>query len=189
MKSVRLLSFVIRFCLLFWTSPCTTFNSIPIILKLLTTNRNIALIYSVTICEQKTLRRNARSGSFQHELQHRCFQLWRLPAFKTRLLYKPWFVGLYSEKLPFLLYIFILSGQSRDKASLNNYKGILFGLPRKKKRYIIFGWKQRHFQTHALSASMSSLSFHQGARKAHPAGEILILGWKIRFCMVIFTVQ
>ena len=31
------------------------FNSIPIILNLLT-NRNIALIYSVTICEQKTQR-------------------------------------------------------------------------------------------------------------------------------------
>ena len=29
------------------------FNNIPIILKLLT-KRNIALIYSVTICEQKT---------------------------------------------------------------------------------------------------------------------------------------
>ena len=78
---------------------------------------------------------HARSESFQHKLQHRCFQLWRLPAFKTRLLYKPWFVGIYSEKLPFLLYIFILSGQSRDKASLNNYKGILFGLPRKKTLY------------------------------------------------------
>ena len=113
----------------------------------------------------------ARSGSFQHRLQHRCFQRWRLPAFKTRLLYKLWFVGIYSEKFPFILYIFIPPGQSRDKVSLNNYKCILFGLPRKKKRYIVFGWKQRHFQTHALSVCMSSLSCHQGARKAHPYGE------------------
>ena len=45
--------FVIGFCQLFWTWPCTTFNSIPNILKLLT-NRDIALIYSVIICEQKT---------------------------------------------------------------------------------------------------------------------------------------
>ena len=50
---------------------CITFNSIPIILYLLT-NRNIALIYSVTICEQKT-KDSALSGSFQHKLQHRCF--------------------------------------------------------------------------------------------------------------------
>ena len=73
--------FVISFCLLFWTWPCTTFNSIPIILKLLT-NRNIALIYSVIICEQKT-KDCARSGSFQHNLQHHCFQLWCLPGFLT----------------------------------------------------------------------------------------------------------
>ena len=45
--------FVICFCYLFWTWPWTTFKSIPIILNLLT-NRNIALIYSVIICEQKT---------------------------------------------------------------------------------------------------------------------------------------
>ena len=76
-------SFVIGFCELLWTWPCTTFNSIPIILNLLT-NRNIALIYSVTICEQKT-KDCARSGSFQHKLQHRCFQLWCLPAFLTSL--------------------------------------------------------------------------------------------------------
>ena len=40
--------FVISFCKLFQTWPCTTFNSIPVILNL-RTNRNIALIYSVTI--------------------------------------------------------------------------------------------------------------------------------------------
>ena len=61
--------------------PCTTFIRIPIILNLLT-NRNIALIYSVTICEEKT-KDCARSGSFQYYLQHRCFQLWCLPAFLT----------------------------------------------------------------------------------------------------------
>ena len=38
------------FCQLFWTWPCTMFNSVPIILNLLT-NRNIALIYSDTIYE------------------------------------------------------------------------------------------------------------------------------------------
>ena len=42
-------SFVICFC----TWLCTKFISIPIILKLLK-NRNIALVYSVTIWEQKT---------------------------------------------------------------------------------------------------------------------------------------
>ena len=36
-----------------WTWWCTTFNNIPIILILLT-NKNTALIYLVTICEQKT---------------------------------------------------------------------------------------------------------------------------------------
>ena len=41
------------------------------ILNLLT-NRAIALIYSVAICEQKT-KDCARSGSFQHKLQRRCF--------------------------------------------------------------------------------------------------------------------
>ena len=46
-----------------------------------------------------------------------------------------------------------------------------FWYSQKKKRYIVFGWKQRHFQTHALSVCMSSLSCHQGARKAHPYGE------------------
>ena len=74
-------SFVIWFCYLFWTWPCTTFNSIPIILNLLT-NRNIALIYSVIFWEKKT-KDCARSGSFQHKLQHRCFQLWCLPAVIT----------------------------------------------------------------------------------------------------------
>ena len=63
--------FVIGFCSRFWTWPCTTFNSIPIILKLLT-NRNIALIYSVIICEQQT-KDCAQSGSFQHNLQHQLF--------------------------------------------------------------------------------------------------------------------
>ena len=58
--------------------PYTTFQSIPIILKLLT-NRNISVIYSVIICEPKT-KDCARSGSFQHNLKHHCFQLWCLPV-------------------------------------------------------------------------------------------------------------
>ena len=33
--------------------PCTTFNSIPIMNLILLANRNIALIYSVTICEKQ----------------------------------------------------------------------------------------------------------------------------------------
>ena len=70
MKPVRLL------CYMFFSffGPDSEFHdqvSIPIILNLLT-NRNIALIYSVTICEQKDC---ALSGSFQHKLQHHCFQL------------------------------------------------------------------------------------------------------------------
>ena len=58
-------------CSVSW--PYIKFNSIPTILNLLT-NRNITLIYSFTICEQKT-KECALSGSFQHKLQHRCFQL------------------------------------------------------------------------------------------------------------------
>ena len=78
---------IICYCWLFWTWPWTMFNSIPIILNLLT-NRNIALFFSGTICEQKT-KDCARSGSFQHKLclQHCCFQIWCLLAFLTSLLY------------------------------------------------------------------------------------------------------
>ena len=47
----------------------------------------IALINSVTICEQKT-EDCARTGSFQHKLQHRFFSAWCLPAFITSLLYQ-----------------------------------------------------------------------------------------------------
>ena len=78
-------SFVICFCCLFWTWLCTTFNSLPIILKFLT-NRNFALIYSVLICGQKT-KDCARSGSFQYNLQHHCLQLWSLPGSLTGLPY------------------------------------------------------------------------------------------------------
>ena len=67
MKPDRLLCYMFLLAILDLT------DSIPIILNLLT-NRNIALIYSVTICEQKT-KDCARSGSFQHKLQHHCFQL------------------------------------------------------------------------------------------------------------------
>ena len=43
-----------------------------------------------SICEQKT-RDCARSGSFQHNLQHRCLQLWCLTVFITpSLFYWPW---------------------------------------------------------------------------------------------------
>ena len=59
----------VLFAFLAFFRACTTFNSTPIILNLLT-NRNIALIYSVTIFEQKT-KDCARSASFHHKLQHR----------------------------------------------------------------------------------------------------------------------
>ena len=68
---------------LFSTRPCTTLNSIPIILNLLT-NRNIALIYSITICEQKT-KVCAWAGSFQHKLQHHLFHVWCLPSNQSHL--------------------------------------------------------------------------------------------------------
>ena len=60
MKPARIFSYIFL-----WTKQCTTFNSIPIILNLLT-NKIAALIYSVTICEQKT-KVCATSGSFQHK--------------------------------------------------------------------------------------------------------------------------
>ena len=79
-------SFVICFRWLFWTWPWTTFNSIPIILKL-ATNGNVALVYSVTICCQKSGLSTARLGSFQHKLQHRFFNFDVCAAFITSLLY------------------------------------------------------------------------------------------------------
>ena len=74
-----------------FVSLCTMFNGNPIILNLLT-NRNIRLIYSVTICEQKT-EDCTWSGSFQNKLQHCCFHLWCLPAVLTSLLYLLWWDG------------------------------------------------------------------------------------------------
>ena len=50
-----------------WTWKCTTLKSIPIILIVLT-NKNVALIYSITICQKKT-KDCAPSGSLQHRLQ------------------------------------------------------------------------------------------------------------------------
>ena len=68
MKPVR------RLCYMFlWTWRCTKFNSIPSIL-ILPTNKNIPLIYSVTICQQKT-KDCAPSRSFQHKLQYLCFYM------------------------------------------------------------------------------------------------------------------
>ena len=80
MKPVRLLCYC--FCYLFWTWPCTTFNSIPFILKLLT-NRNIASIFSVSICEQET-KDCARSGSFEHKLQHLLFSTLMFAGFHNQ---------------------------------------------------------------------------------------------------------
>ena len=66
MKPVSLLCYMFL-----WTWRCTTFNSTPSILILLT-NKIIPLIYSITICQQKT-KDCAPSGSFQHKLLHRFF--------------------------------------------------------------------------------------------------------------------
>ena len=66
----------------FGTWPCRMFNSIPISMKLLT-NRNIALIYSVIICEHKT-KDCARSGSFQHKLQYHGFQTLMFAGFPNQ---------------------------------------------------------------------------------------------------------
>ena len=49
------------------------------------TNRNIALIFSVTLWTKNKVLCTVRS--FQHKLHHHCFQLWCLPAFLTSLLY------------------------------------------------------------------------------------------------------
>ena len=75
MKPVRLFCymFLLAFVDLTVHNVQSVFNSVPIILNSLA-NRNIAMIYSLTICEQKT-KDCARSGSFQHKLQRHCFQL------------------------------------------------------------------------------------------------------------------
>ena len=73
MKAVRILCYGFFFLTFFGPDRAQRSISIPIILNL-RTNRNIELTYSVTICEQKT-KDCKRSGSFQHKLQSRCFQL------------------------------------------------------------------------------------------------------------------
>ena len=69
----RPLDFSVIRCML-WFFRCMTCNSIPIILILMT-NKNVILIYSNTICEQKA-KDCALSGSFHHKLQHCGFYLW-----------------------------------------------------------------------------------------------------------------
>ena len=65
----------------FFSSPTTTpLRWVDFEEKIESVNR----LYSVTTCEQKT-KDCARSVSFQHKLQHRCFQLQCLPAFITSL--------------------------------------------------------------------------------------------------------
>ena len=61
MKPVRFLCYMFL-----WAWKCTTFKSVPVILIVLT-NKNVALIYSVTICQQKT-KDCALSGCFWHKL-------------------------------------------------------------------------------------------------------------------------
>lgn len=70
--------------------------SILIILILLT-NIKVALIYSFTICEQKT-KNYVHSGSTQPNirLRHRFFYNWCLLPFKASLLYSLW------KRVPFL---------------------------------------------------------------------------------------
>ena len=62
------------FYMFLWIWRCTTFSSIPIILIFLR-NKNVALLYSVTIWEQKT-KDCTPSGSFQHKLQYHWFLLY-----------------------------------------------------------------------------------------------------------------
>ena len=89
MKPVRLLCYM--FLLAFWIWPCTRFNDIPIILNLLTKWIETShLFIQSQFVKKKTNKQTkdcARSGIFQHKVQHRCFQLWCLPAFITSLLY------------------------------------------------------------------------------------------------------
>ena len=60
MKSVRLSCYIFLLAFLTWQS--TSFNSIPLILNL-QTNKNIVLIYSVTICKQKKQRTVGGQGA------------------------------------------------------------------------------------------------------------------------------
>ena len=66
MKPVRSLCYMFLY-----TWRCTRFNSIPNILIILT-DKNVALIYSVTICQKKT-KLCAQSESFQHKLWESLF--------------------------------------------------------------------------------------------------------------------
>ena len=76
MKTVRLFS--LCFCYPFWTWPCTTLRSIAFL------SFWIYWLFDRNIEKTKDC---TRSGSFQHEIQHLCFQLWCLPALITSLLY------------------------------------------------------------------------------------------------------
>ena len=68
--------FFVMFLLDFLSRRCATFNSIPIILNLLT-NRNIALIYLVIVSERKKKKAlrtvQGPTGSIQHEPQQHRF--------------------------------------------------------------------------------------------------------------------
>ena len=83
MEPVRLL-----FHMFLWIWRCTTFNSILIILTILS-NKKVALIYYVTICQKKT-KDCTPSRSFQHELHYYCFYIWCLLPYITSLLYQLW---------------------------------------------------------------------------------------------------
>ena len=74
-------------CQLFLTWGCTMFKSIPIIL-IFSTSKNLALIYTRHICEQK--RKNcAPSGNFQHKMQHHSQSslLWSMSPLIKQLLH------------------------------------------------------------------------------------------------------
>ena len=70
------------------------------------TNKNVALIYSVTICEQKTKDCACPSESSQHKLQHCCFYLGRLPSFIISLLDYDHSVKIHSINLSFQVSLF-----------------------------------------------------------------------------------
>ena len=78
MKPVRLL------CYIFFCGPESAQRWKAFLSWLYWPIKNVALIYSVTFCQQKT-KDCALSGCFQHKLQHCYFYHWRLSLFITIL--------------------------------------------------------------------------------------------------------
>ena len=69
-KPVRLLCYVFL-----WAWKCTTFKSIDFI-SIVLTNKNFALIYSITICQQKRIVHFQGTSNINCKLYHCCFYHW-----------------------------------------------------------------------------------------------------------------